>query len=118
MGHKGRQGLTRKAQPGRNRSKIVSKFTSTQNVDKQMKTSLKAKGHQPRRNARAPRTVDVAKRAKLAREPSPAEFAVAAAAADGAVLGSGRRRLRLRGRRAAHGRRPERREQPGLPARR
>ena len=73
MGHKGRQGLTRKAQPGRNRSKIVSKFTSTQNVDKQMKTSLKAKGHQPRRNARAPRTVDVAKRAKLAREPSPAE---------------------------------------------
>ena len=37
MGHKGRQGLTRKALPGRARAKTLAKFTSSNNVDKVMK---------------------------------------------------------------------------------
>ena len=105
MGHKGRQGLTRKALPGRARAKTLAKFTSSNNVDKVMKKraprvhaaqfrflsrgapppppvdpralppprSIKATQHQPLRSERPARAVDVEKRRRLQREPSPEE---------------------------------------------
>ena len=72
MAPQGRVGLSRKALPGKARAKIISKFTTSSNVDRQMKiVSVKRKGHQGRRNERAPRQIDVEKRARLEREPSP-----------------------------------------------
>ena len=62
------RGLSEKA-----RAKIVSKYTTTSNVDREMKASVKHKGHQSLRRERPARKVDLEKRARLAREPSPDE---------------------------------------------
>ena len=55
---------SRKALPGKARAKIVSKYTTTSNVDREMKASVKHKGHQSLRRERPARKVDLEKRAR------------------------------------------------------
>mmetsp|Transcript_21698 Transcript_21698/g.66764 ORF Transcript_21698/g.66764 Transcript_21698/m.66764 type:complete len:107 (+) Transcript_21698:216-536(+) len=73
MAKQGRLGLSRKALPGKAKAKGLRKQEASRNVEKKMLTSAKAKSRQPARRERAPRKVDIEKRARAEKEPSPAE---------------------------------------------